>query len=331
MTTQQLKKLYATGEYIPYYLFSKNAWRISAWYLEKHSGDYENGYFPEEYNYQLIHKRHSYIAKAVASNPDIEVEASCEFHNNVGGFTTKTNEFFESYDEKFEYKLAKPDGSLDNCRIYVTPETKDAIEALARERGYEIYGVSYSKEHPYLCFISSKLRDTIAEYWEKDSLTYKYCKTPIHYDHKTNSLIENRKPLPKLGHTYEDFMDRKSKTNSLVEEPKEELIHMVRELEAEIEQLKEVINKQKLDLETKTLAFGELGNDLNMSLDILRERNKEIEQLKAQQPKGKVIEQFNHITAYKMRLDTSISHYKDLSKPIDGKVVQVTITESEDE
>ena len=190
MTSKELKELYATGDYIPYYLFSKNVWRIPAWYLEKHSGDYENGYFPEEYNYKLIHKRHSHIAKAVANNPDIRVKIDST--TNYSG-----NFWFERYDEKYDYKLAKPDGSLDNKRIHVTPETKDAIEALVKERGYEIKGeydstrggIRLSPKGTWICF--SKWPDEIkAVYAQEGSPLWDKC-SPIHYDLETNSLVED--------------------------------------------------------------------------------------------------------------------------------------------
>ena len=114
----------------------------------------------------------------------------------------------------------KPDGSLNNRRIHVTPETKDAIEALVRERGYEYdrfkpldqkeWWLIEQKGHFYVCDIAFPESLHWSAEWARES-------TPIYYDPETNSLVE------------EDSMERNLKNMKLEvayakvdEEPKED-------------------------------------------------------------------------------------------------------------
>ena len=115
----------------------------------------------------------------------------------------------------------KPDGSLNNKRIHITPETKDAIETLVRERGYEVASLPKWKPN----------RD-ILKLGEDGKMFYSSLNdmklTPIHYDPETNSLVEDKTNLENLleeslkSKGFKNAFNEKL-SNLADEEPSEEL------------------------------------------------------------------------------------------------------------
>ena len=212
MNQQQLKELYATGDYVCY-THDKESTR---WYESK-----KPAFGTNNRTYKLIHHKHSYIAKKVAENPDEQVH----HYIRKGVYqcvTAKT--FFDNYNDKDEFRLAFPDGSLDNKRIHVeNPEYAPKIQALVRERGYEVMKSDLDMVGGFVYLI----------HYAENLYTYATDKikrfdqlTPIHYDPINNQLVD--KPI-KWGIRpetvlYDDIMADGTPTKSLDSNMKEDLI-----------------------------------------------------------------------------------------------------------
>ena len=95
MNLDEIKKLYATGEYNCYYISPIDG-HISI--LEGTIHENVHRAYPEVY--KLIHKKDSHIAKAVMENPDVEVE-----YFGVPGFWKTKDSFFRYYNENEHYRL----------------------------------------------------------------------------------------------------------------------------------------------------------------------------------------------------------------------------------
>jgi len=117
MNTEELKRLWGSGNYVAYYLFCGQKWGE---FNMEHLDPY--GSFPV-----LIHKKHTHIAEAVANDSSVEVICTSHYgDDNKPMRYPEQGSWFKWYDEDYSYEL-KPkqcNGALNGCYVEASQEAE---------------------------------------------------------------------------------------------------------------------------------------------------------------------------------------------------------------
>jgi hypothetical protein len=105
------------------------------------------GSYDEKNEYVIIKAKDAHIAEAVAKDSSVEVEASIavvgDLINNDQPIEYIFDNFFESYDESYEYRLKQPTKDLSGYRVEATRDNSKEVRKLINDRKDVIVKTGY--------------------------------------------------------------------------------------------------------------------------------------------------------------------------------------------
>lgn len=123
MTTEQMKELYASGEWICLTRFPWQEWEVHSCILKvklKFDG--------KLLQYQLIHTKHAKVLSHVLAGGEVRSELNCSIQN--------TEHFFKLYNEDDEYEIIKEKQSLNGKYCLATKAHYEQLVKDGREHEY---------------------------------------------------------------------------------------------------------------------------------------------------------------------------------------------------